>query len=121
VFNTQGAIRERTTEFKRKEIPKELVESVAHLTARTKDEVVRLIAREFKNYLEQLDLGDELRTLAEDYTLDINMSIRLRPNDAFDGAQPPDASDTGPGAGDPPDTVDEDRNTGDDDGAQNVE
>ncbi len=83
VFNTQGAIRERTSEIKRKEIPKELVESVAHITARTKDELVGLMAREFKSYLEKLDLGEELRTLAEDYTLDINMSIRLRPNEAF--------------------------------------
>lgn len=84
VSSTQGAIRERTSEIKPKEIPKELIESVAHMTARTKDELVGLMAREFKSYLEKLNLVDEFREILEDYSLDVNMNIRLRPNKAFD-------------------------------------
>lgn len=84
VVSTQDVIRERAGDIKSKEIPKELVESVAHLTARTKDELVGLMAREFKNYLEKLDLVSEARTIIEQYSLDVNMTIRLRPNEAFD-------------------------------------
>ena len=83
LVTTQGAIRERTGEIKPREIPKEVVESVAHLTARTKNELVSLMAREFKSYLEKMDLADEMRSIMEHYTLDVNMSIRLRPNEAF--------------------------------------
>ena len=83
IVTTQDAIRERTGEMKAKEMPKEFVESVAHLTARTKDELVGLLAREFKNYLDKLDVASELRSIIEQYTLDVNMTIRLRPNEAF--------------------------------------
>ena len=83
VVNTQDVIRERAGDIKSKEIPRELVESVAHLTARTKDELVGLLAREFKNYLEKLDLVEEARSIIEQYSLDVNMTIRLRPNEAF--------------------------------------
>jgi len=83
IVTTQDAIRERTGEMKAKELPKEFVESVAHLTARTKDELVGLMAREFKNYLDKLDLASEMRSIMEQYTLDVNMTIRLRPNEAF--------------------------------------
>jgi hypothetical protein len=83
VVSTQDVIRERAGDIKSKEIPKELVESVAHITARTKDELVGLMAREFKNYLEKLDLVEEARSIIEQYSLDVNMTIRLRPNDSF--------------------------------------
>jgi len=91
LVTTKDGIRERTGEIKAKEIPKEVVESVAHLTARTKDELVGLMAREFKNYLEKLDVADEMRSMMEQYTLDVNMSIRLRPNDAY--VRPADEED----------------------------
>ncbi len=84
VISTQDVIRERAGDIKSKEIPKELVESVAHITARTKDELVGLMAREFKNYLEKLDLVGEMRSIIEQYSLDVNMTIRLRPNEAFE-------------------------------------
>ncbi len=80
VISTKDAIGERAAEVKSKEIPKEVVESVAHLTARTKDELISLMAREFKSYLEKLDLAGEARSLLENYTLDVNMTVRLKPN-----------------------------------------
>jgi len=83
VVSTQDAIRERAGDIKSKENPKELVESVAHIAARTKDELVGLLAREFKSYLEKLDLVEEARAVIEQYSLDVNMTIRLRPNEAF--------------------------------------
>jgi hypothetical protein len=89
VISTRDAIGERAAEVKSREIPKEMVESVAHLTARTKDELVSLLAREFKSYLEKMDLASEARTMLENYTLDVNMTVRLRPNE-------PVADDEGP-------------------------
>lgn len=83
VWSTQGALREKASGVRSREIPKELVESVAHLTTRTKDELVGLMAREFKSYLEKMDLAGELRKVAENYTLDVNMKIRLTPNDGY--------------------------------------
>ena len=84
VISTQESLRERAAEVKPKEIPKEVVESVAHLTARTKDELISLLAREFKSYLEKMDVAGELRSILENYTLDVNMTVRLRPNDSAD-------------------------------------
>ncbi len=93
VVSTQDVIRERAGDIKSKEIPKELVESVAHITARTKDELVGLMAREFKNYLEKLDLVEEARSIIEQYSLDVNMTIRLRPNEAFTEPAPSDEAE----------------------------
>ncbi len=95
VSTTQGAIRERTSEIKPKEIPKEVIESVAHMTARTKDELVGLMAREFKSYLEKLNLVEEFREIIEDYSLDVNMTIRLRPNEAFEERQAAEEGEEG--------------------------
>ena len=94
VISTQDAIRERAGDIKSKEIPKELVESVAHITARTKDELVGLMAREFKNYLEKLDLVGETRSIIEQYSLDVNMTIRLRPNGAFEDRESSEEEET---------------------------
>lgn len=94
VVSTQDVIRERAGDIKSKEIPKELVESVAHITARTKDELVGLMAREFKNYLEKLDLVGETRSIIEQYSLDVNMTIRLRPNGAFEDRESSEEEET---------------------------
>lgn len=113
VVSTQDVIRERAGDIKSKEIPKELVESVAHITARTKDELVGLMAREFKNYLEKLDLVEEARSIIEQYSLDVNMTIRLRPNEAFternpgDDDEPVEDEETGEEPEDTPEEVDE--------------
>ncbi len=102
VVSTQDALRERAAEVKPKEIPKEVVESVAHLTARTKDELISLLAREFKTYLEKMDAAGELRSILENYTLDVNMTVRLRPNERLED------EDTAGEDADPGDEEDED-------------
>ncbi len=89
VWTTQGALRDKASGVRNREIPRELVESVAHMTTRTKDELVGLMAREFKNYLEKMDLAGELRKVAENYTLDVKMKIRLTPNEDYDGPRIP--------------------------------
>lgn len=94
VISTQESIRERAAEVKPKEIPKEVVESVAHLTARTKDELISLLAREFKSYLEKMDAAGELRSILENYTLDVNMTVRLRPHDSADEEDVDDEGET---------------------------
>jgi hypothetical protein len=105
VISTKDAIGERAAEVKSREIPREVVESVAHLTARTKDELVSLMAREFKTYLEKMDLASEARSLLENYTLDVNMRVRLRPNEPFPEDEDPPEDEEAADAGDEGDDV----------------
>jgi hypothetical protein len=63
-------------------------ESAASLTARGKEEVMTLLAKEVRSYVEKLRLGDELRDLLTDYTLEIRASIDLQPK-PVGAADPP--------------------------------
>lgn len=53
-------------------------ESAASLTARGKEEVMTLLANEIRSYIEKLKVGDEVRSFLDDYTLEINASVRLK-------------------------------------------
>ncbi len=53
-------------------------ESAASLTARGKEEVMTLLANEIRSYIEKLRVGDEVRSFLDDYTLEIQASVRLK-------------------------------------------
>jgi hypothetical protein len=46
---------------------------------KAKTEVVRLVAREVRHYLEALRLKEDLRDLAKNYSLEVNATFRLKP------------------------------------------
>jgi hypothetical protein len=56
---------------------KELVSAVLSSSDKAKNEVLRLVAREVRSYLKELQLREELAKLVKDYSLE--MSIRLKP------------------------------------------
>lgn len=46
---------------------------------KAKTEVVRLIAREFRSYLDALELGDDIHDLLTNYSLEVHANLHLRP------------------------------------------
>jgi hypothetical protein len=62
------------------ETAKEAIGVLLETGDRAKTEVVRLVAREVRSYLEALELKEYLGELLQNYTLEVNASFRLRPN-----------------------------------------
>ena len=59
--------------------PKEVLGAVIDGGDKAKTELVRLVAREVRTYLEGLGLHEDIRHLMTNYSLDVNASFRLRP------------------------------------------
>ncbi len=74
VASTGGRIRERGEEFK----PREVLAGAAKVAATGKDEVVTLIAKEVRNYLDKLELANELADFARNHELEVNATFRLK-------------------------------------------
>ncbi len=74
VVSTSGRIRERGEEFK----PREVLAGAAKVAATGKDEVVTLIAKEVRNYLDKLELAKELGDFARGHELEVNATFRLK-------------------------------------------
>jgi len=53
--------------------------SVLDTSASARSEMVKLVAREVRNYLEALKLTEDLRDFATKHTLEVNASFRLKP------------------------------------------
>jgi hypothetical protein len=74
---TMGAerIRERGEDFSAREV----LSGAAQLGARGKEELMTLAAHEVRGYLEKLRVGEELRALLTEHSLEVKASIRLKP------------------------------------------
>lgn len=48
---------------------------------RAKTEIVRLVAREVRSYLEALELKEYIGDLLENYSIEVNATFRLKPNE----------------------------------------
>jgi hypothetical protein len=59
--------------------PRELIGAVLDGGDKAKSEVVKMVAREVRTYLEGLGLHEDVRHLMTNYSLDVNASFRLRP------------------------------------------
>ncbi len=57
----------------------ELMGAVLETSDRAKTEMVRMVAREVRNYLDELRLGDDLKELVNNYSLEVKMSLSLKP------------------------------------------
>lgn len=75
-------IREKSGELH----PKDLVSGAANLGAKGKDELVTMIAGEVRGYLNKLRVGEELRSLLTDHSLEVSASVRLKPVPKEEGA-----------------------------------
>jgi uncharacterized UPF0146 family protein len=74
---TQGAerIRERGEDFSARDV----LSGAAQLGARGKEEIITIAAQEVRGYLEKLRVGEELRSLLTEHSLEVSASIRLKP------------------------------------------
>lgn len=68
---------------------KELASTLLETSDRAKSEMVRMVAREVRNYLDELKLKEDVLELVRSHSLEINMSIHLKPlADAIDKPAP---------------------------------
>lgn len=94
VAQTGEKIRERGEDLK----PRDLVRGAAGLTSRGKDEVMALMAREVRAYIEHLGLVDEIEQFATTHTLEVSASFRLKPVppvEEADSGEPAEATGAG--------------------------
>lgn len=73
VVNTGGKIKERGEDFRARDV----IAGAVHATARGKDEVVTLVAKEVRTYLDKLELGKELAEFARTHSLEVNATFSL--------------------------------------------
>lgn len=70
----------------------ELMGVLLESSDRAKTEMVRMLAREVRTYLEELKLKEDLRELITGHSLEVNLSLSLKPlADRLDPAPEPDA------------------------------
>ncbi|MEN0061561.1 MAG: hypothetical protein AAGA48_05385 [Myxococcota bacterium] len=58
---------------------KELITAVLTTSDKAKTEAVRMVAREVRNYLSELRLKDDLMELVRSHSLEISLSMHLKP------------------------------------------
>ena len=59
--------------------PREVLGAVIDGGDKAKSELVRMVAREVRTYLEGMGLGEDLRHLMTHYSLDVQASFSLKP------------------------------------------
>lgn len=60
---------------------REMFGAVLETGDKAKTEVVRMVAREVRAYLEALEIGEDIRDLLTNYSLEVHASLHLRPLD----------------------------------------
>ena len=58
---------------------RDAVTAVLNTGDKAKSEMVRMVAREVRHYLEELKIGEDVRELLTNYSLDVHASISLQP------------------------------------------
>jgi hypothetical protein len=58
---------------------KELASAVLETSDRAKTEMVRMVAREVRNYLDELKLKEEVLDLVQSHSLELKLSVHLAP------------------------------------------
>ena len=67
----------------------DVMSSILETSDRAKTEAVRLIAREVRSYLDELKLKEDLTRLLHSHSLEIKMSLSLKPLEVEAPAAPP--------------------------------
>jgi hypothetical protein len=98
---TKGAVREKLNEVKmprdvasavgkalsEAKLPRELASAVFNQLDDTKNDVLRIIAGEFRDFLEATDIASELKAALTSLSFEIRTEIRFIPNDAGEGVK----------------------------------
>jgi hypothetical protein len=86
VFTTEEGIRRLTKDIT---LPKEAAAYLASTASSTKDEVLRIIAREVRQFLQTVNLSEEIAKMLTTLSFEVKTEIRFIPNDEkYGGIQP---------------------------------
>jgi hypothetical protein len=69
-------------------LPREIASAVFSQLDETKNDVLRIVAREVRDFLEATDLADELKAALTSLSFEIRTEVRFIPNDAGTGIRP---------------------------------
>ena len=78
VFTTEEGIRRVAKEIS---LPKEVAGYLANTAGNTKDELVRIVAREVREFLQTVNLSDEIAKILTTLSFEVKTEIRFIPND----------------------------------------
>lgn len=87
VFSTEEGIRKIASEF---HLPKDVANYLLQQAASSKDEVLRIVAKELRGFLESVKISEELKKLLTSLSFEIKTEIRFIPNDEAVGGVKPD-------------------------------
>ncbi len=87
VFASEEGIRKLASEVS---LPKDVVNFLLHQATNSKDEVLRVIAKEVRGFLESANLSQELSKLLTTLSLEVKTEVRFIPNDEAVGGVKPD-------------------------------
>jgi hypothetical protein len=78
VFTTEEGIRKIASEM---HLPKDVATALINQASSTKNELFRIVAKEIRGFLENLNLSQELQRLLTQLSFEIKTEIRFVPND----------------------------------------
>lgn len=86
VFTTEESIRRLTKEMP---MPKEVAGYLVNTASSTKDELLRIVAREVREFLSSVNLSEEIAKMLTTLSFEIKTEIRFIPNDEkYTGVEP---------------------------------
>jgi hypothetical protein len=87
VFTTEEGIRKLANEFS---LPKDVASYLINSAQSTKDELFRIVAKEMREFLEGLNISNEIAKLLTTLSFEIKTEIRFIPNDEKVGGVKPE-------------------------------
>jgi hypothetical protein len=86
VFTTEEGIRRITKDMS---LPKDVAGYLATTASTTKDEVLRIVAREVREFLQTVNLSEEIAKMLTTLSFEVKTEIRFIPNDQkYAGVEP---------------------------------
>lgn len=87
VFTTEEGIRRITKDMS---LPKDVAGYLANTAGATKDEIMRIVAREVREFLQTVNLSEEIAKMLTTLSFEVKTEIRFIPNDERFGSVKPD-------------------------------
>ena len=75
---------------------REILGAMLETSDKAKTEVVKLVAREFRTYLEELKVMDDLKDLMTSHSLELNVSMSLKPLAELAQSEPAETKEEAP-------------------------
>jgi hypothetical protein len=63
-------------------VPKDLVAAIRNQVDETRDDALRIVGREIREFLEKLNVGEELRKILTSVSFEIKTEVRFIPNES---------------------------------------